>query len=552
MAEETKPGNGGAAAARIRTSARAESITVERLMELVSAGRVRMPKFQRDFKWEASDQRDLLDSIYRGYPVGTLLLWKNPPRGSEASRGLRGAAPTPDGELYLVVDGQQRITTLWNALGRKPEPKESALIFDMQKETFRSRPLTRDELEGLPPSGASEDQLPAVPVYLLLDAALLSEWVPQELSRETRRRYFDLGKQLREYQLAAYTVENADTEVLRIVFGRVNTSGKPMTRDEVFDAIVGSQVVEGDDAGLQLINASIKDIGFGAIDRSTLLSALEAIRGTKLGALDPQSLAAEQAAIELDRARSVLGIVVEFLRARAGVPHYLVCPYELPIVVLARFFALFPQPHERNLILLRRWFWRGSIAQRLGGASGTMQQHVDDIREHDEDGSVQRLLMRTGSPEGVVVDPNVTDRFSAASARGKAQLCALLAQSPRNLVTGARIEISELFANGSADVLRRILPGGDARGSSLAGKLLHPAVPTNVRRFVVGCEDEGSLMSHGIDATAMAALRADDAERFLESRAAILDRWIGTFFAGRAECERSDAPPLPSFARRTA
>lgn len=188
--------------------------------------------------------------------------------------------------------------------------------------------------------------------------------------------------------------------MLRIVFGRVNASGKPMTRDEVFDAIVGSQVVEGEDAGLQLINASIQDVGFGAIDRSTLQSALEAIRGTKLGALDPQTLAAELAAIELDRARSVLGVVVAFLRSRrAGVPHYLVCPYELPIVVLARFFALFPQPHERNLILLRRWFWRGSIAQRLGGASGTMQQHVDDIREHDEDGSVQRLLERTGSPE---------------------------------------------------------------------------------------------------------------------------------------------------------
>ena len=105
-------GNEGWKRWRMRTSARAESITVERLMELVSAGRIRMPKFQREFKWGASDQRDLLDSIYRGYPVGTLLLWKNPPSGSEATRGLRGAAPTPHGELFLVVDGQQRITTL--------------------------------------------------------------------------------------------------------------------------------------------------------------------------------------------------------------------------------------------------------------------------------------------------------------------------------------------------------------------------------------------------------------------------------------------------------
>ena len=130
MSDETKAGIGGPAMPRMRASARAESITVDRLMQLVSEGRVRMPKFQREFRWEASDRRDLLDSIYRGYPVGTLLLWKNPPSGTEASRGLQGAAPTPQGEVFLVVDGQQRITTLWNALGRRPDPKESALVFD--------------------------------------------------------------------------------------------------------------------------------------------------------------------------------------------------------------------------------------------------------------------------------------------------------------------------------------------------------------------------------------------------------------------------------------
>lgn len=533
-----------------RPSARAESITVERLIQLVAAGRVRMPKFQRDLKWTATDRRDLLDSIYRGYPVGTILLWKDPPSSTEASRGLPGAPPPPPGEAFLVVDGQQRIATLWNALARKPEPKESALVFDMQTGTFKSKPLTRSEREGTPPVGAKEDQLPPVPVYLLLDAALLSEWVPQELSRETRRRYFELGKQIREYQLAAYLVENADVSVLREVFGRLNTLGKAMTREEVFDAIVGSKVVDGDDAGLQLVNAAIRDADFGEVDRSTLLNALEAIRGTKIGSLDPRSITETQAASELARGREVLEKVVRFLK-HVGVPHYQVCPYELPIVVLARFFALFPKPRERNLILLKRWFWRGAIAERHGGASGTMQQHVDDIQEKEEDASVQRLLQRTGSPEGIIIEPKVTEKFRAATARGKAQLCALLAQAPRHLVSGERIEVAALFAAGSA-VLHRIFPVGDGEGSALASKLIHPSVPSNVKRFILACEDEGALFSHGIDATARERLRGDDTKGFLDARAAIFDRWIRAFFESHTECARSDDPPVTSFSRRIA
>src|ERR1700722_16287144 len=81
--------------ARMEGAARAESMTVERLLQLASERRLRMPDFQRPFRWENADRRDLLDSIHRGYPVGTILLWKNPPNGPAAGRPLFAAAPTP-------------------------------------------------------------------------------------------------------------------------------------------------------------------------------------------------------------------------------------------------------------------------------------------------------------------------------------------------------------------------------------------------------------------------------------------------------------------------
>src|SRR5690606_24025111 len=229
---------------RMSTAARADAMSVEDVIQLASEGRLRMPGFQRAFRWEAKDRRDLLDSIYRGYPVGTLLLWKNPPSATEAGRPLGAMSiAQPQGDRYLVVDGQQRLTTLWEALGRAPAPGEMALVFDIEREEVVSRPLTPDEIEGRPPSRREEGEdegVPQVPLHLVLDAAVPSAWAASWTSLEDKRRGFELGERLRGDKLGRYVVERADSGGVGHVFDRINSPGKPMRREEVFDAVIGS------------------------------------------------------------------------------------------------------------------------------------------------------------------------------------------------------------------------------------------------------------------------------------------------------------------------
>lgn len=542
------------------TAARAESMAVEDVIRLASEGRLRMPGFQRAFRWEAKDRRALLDSIYRGYPVGTLLLWKNPPSATEAGRplGVMGVAK-PQGDRYLVVDGQQRLTTLWEGLGRAPAPGEMALVFDIEREEVVSRPLTPDEREGRPPPRGEEgedERLPPVPLHLVLDAALLSAWVPSWMSIEDKRRYFELGKRIREHKLGLYVVEHADIDALRHVFDRVNSTGKSMRREEVFDALIGSQIAQDGNTGLALVNAQLADLGFGAIEPTTILKAFEAIRGDKVGKLDPRTLDVAVAEADLIRTATALRAAVTFLRATAHVPHVAVRPYELPMVVLARFFALHDHPSERSLILLRRWLWRGSLGERLSGASSSMQQHVDDVTE-DEAESVQALLRRTGSPGGFSLDDAEWGRTitaSMASARGKTMICALLARQPRNLVTGERLDASDLFRDGVTDVLRPILRGstsGVHLDRGVINKLLHPSGPA-ARSLILECTDEAALFSHGIEAEAREGLRRGDVDTFFAHRDASLRRSTEAFFASHTEEERDDAPPIAALTRRSA
>jgi len=98
------------------TQPSATTYDLEDLVERAWAGQIRVPHSQRDFRWSSRDVRRLFESIVRGFPIGSLLIWV---RKSPAQRIRLGSleidAPASDSALW-VVDGQQRITSLANAL----------------------------------------------------------------------------------------------------------------------------------------------------------------------------------------------------------------------------------------------------------------------------------------------------------------------------------------------------------------------------------------------------------------------------------------------------
>ncbi|MFN8415444.1 MAG: DUF262 domain-containing protein [Cytophagaceae bacterium] len=81
---------------------------VETLLSWIKAGEIAIPEIQRPFVWKASKVRDLIDSLYHGYPVGYIITWRNPDvklKNGELSAGKK-----------VLIDGQQRITALTAAI----------------------------------------------------------------------------------------------------------------------------------------------------------------------------------------------------------------------------------------------------------------------------------------------------------------------------------------------------------------------------------------------------------------------------------------------------
>ena len=98
--------------------AKAEA-TVEELVSKIERGELRLPEMQRRYVWRSSRVRDLLDSLYRGYPSGAILIWETDEVVPQQSFAVEQQS-NPYAKTQLLLDGQQRLTSLSAVIRGKP------------------------------------------------------------------------------------------------------------------------------------------------------------------------------------------------------------------------------------------------------------------------------------------------------------------------------------------------------------------------------------------------------------------------------------------------
>ena len=105
------------------------------LLEEVETGQIKIPQFQRQFVWDISSSAKLIDSILKGYPIGTFIFW----RTNERLRAIRNIGnikliEPKDGEyVNYVLDGQQRITSVFAALKGQQIERDNGKFEDFSK-----------------------------------------------------------------------------------------------------------------------------------------------------------------------------------------------------------------------------------------------------------------------------------------------------------------------------------------------------------------------------------------------------------------------------------
>jgi len=199
--------------------------SIETLLTWVKSGEIAIPEIQRPFVWDATKVRNLLDSLYQGYPVGYLIAWRNPTvklKDGTSSAGKR-----------ILIDGQQRVTALMAALlGREVLTKDYETVririaFHPQEERFEvANPAIRKDvawIEDVAAVFAPESSLSE-----LTDAYAEKNRTADR--KRVSRVLENLRKVINNHVGVIDLADDLDIETVTEIFIRVNSAGTELSQ----------------------------------------------------------------------------------------------------------------------------------------------------------------------------------------------------------------------------------------------------------------------------------------------------------------------------------
>ena len=528
----------------VRTSERpkARQYSVQELVEMAQRGELRVPEWQRLFKWKTNNIRELLDSLEKGFPIGTLLLWKRPepaPAGT-LQLGPHAFPVKQSADALWVIDGRQRLTTLAGVFWRRGSPDRDPGTRDMFTWAY-----DLSSGEWLNP-GAKEAWKPEwLPADRLVDATDLVAWIASRadaLTPEMKARASSLARDIREYEIPAVIVAAERDETLRVIFQRTNDAGVRLRANETFDALQGALTAERPSTIRELATVPV-EMGFGKLDPDWLLKIVIQVAG---GDFTNAHVTDNASAADIPRTADALRRALAFLMADVGIPNEALLPYRLPLAVLTAFFDKHPSPKPRSLDLLARWVWRGAASGEHQGENIPTVRSLFSAIDEQEEPSVQRLLaLSSRSPPGFRSFARVNTRTAAT----RLELLALLSLMPRDLETGAELDGAGLIASHGSKALPAVVSNGNSGRGELAETMVNRVAQPPERRHVddlLAQAPESWASTHGVDGRAQDYLRNGQLDRFLEARHARLSTLFREFFEARTRPDEPDRPSISS------
>lgn len=198
---------------------------IETLLTWVKSGEIAIPEIQRPFVWDATKVRNLLDSLYRGYPVGYLIAWRNP--------SVRLKDGTTSSGKRILIDGQQRVTALMAALlGQEVLTKDYETVririaFHPVEERFEvSNPAIRKDSAWIPDLAAVFS--PDASLTELTDE--YSERNPDADRKQVSRILERVRKIINNHVGIIELAEDLDIETVTEIFIRVNSAGASLSQ----------------------------------------------------------------------------------------------------------------------------------------------------------------------------------------------------------------------------------------------------------------------------------------------------------------------------------
>ncbi len=407
------------------------------LLTDIERGQVKIPQFQRDFVWTIQKSAALLDSIIKGYPVGTFIFWSTKDR----LRSVRDLGNTPlpepkEGEtVSFVLDGQQRLTSLYASLRGLKVQRNSG-----KEDDFAQMFINLEASE--------DDQIVLTEVSDLPDGT----WIRlhdliyggfQQLAAFPQRyhaRLSEYRRRVESYDFSIIQVKDVPIDVATEIFTRINVGGKPLSVFEIMVAKTYDEVREFDLAEkFDELIAKLEPLDYETISDATLLQLVSLILTKDCKKQTILKLSKTAFIDAWPRAIDAFERAVEFFRNSYRIPVSQLLPYNTLLVPFAYFFYHHPdKPSAEQRPLLEDFFWRCSLGARY--SSSVESKLAQDVRRID-------LILDGKSPDydwAVDITPEfLLDNgwFNAGRSSIKAILCLYAFQQPKSFNDNSLVSI---------------------------------------------------------------------------------------------------------------
>ena len=421
------------------------NVRLNTLVERIGSGDIKLPAFQRGFVWEPDQILRLLDSIYQGFPIGSILLWRtNEHLSSERNIGGFELPDTATGyPVNYLLDGQQRLTSLYAVFRphEEAQDKEPAEAFNV---------AFVPETEEFVPAG--EAPVASINLARVLDVQKMIT----ELGRfedQDRKMIAHLQDTFKDYEVPVVTIAEKEHREVCDIFERINSMGTPLTTMELLTAWTWSESFDLR-VRLGVLQGEIEEAGFGFIENRTLLQCVAALSSGEISTQSIVDVEPNDIVGSIESLQQGLRGAVDFFGKELSIWSLDFLPFPVQLIPLVWFYSHEPKPNSRQLRLLKRWFWRSSFALRY--AQGTNRNVAADILGMGQ-------VLRGDDDAFSLLPALVESKFfvrtwAIRSAAAKAHACLLAQQVPRSLLSGVTLDLGEVLSRYNAREFHHIFP----------------------------------------------------------------------------------------------
>ena len=420
----------------------------------IDSGRTKLPMFQRDFVWDKAQTAKLLDSIIKGYPVGTFIFWKTRDRVRHyRDIGNISLPEPPTGDaIQYVLDGQQRITSLYAVRKglRITRDNEEIDYKDICIDLSADPVGEEDAVLPEPPEGSK-----TISVHDVLTKGITDF---DSYSADHRQKIHTCQAALTGYDFSVIEIPEYGIDVACDIFTRINTGGRALSLFEIMVAKTYApeasfdleekyqELLEGGDDDSE---KCLADASFETIPAITILQCISAhlcggIRQSDILRLDRKSVTEAW-----PRVKQTVFAAIDHLQSHLGVSVSRLLPYPVLLVPFSHFFdlnGLLPATTEQCR-LLAEYFYRASLGNRYTSGVGTKM--LSDLHKIAQIHKGERPSYQ-GEEFHISPESLAERRFAINDAYSKAILCLLVSQGPRNLQNNGVVKVNNSWLRKSA------------------------------------------------------------------------------------------------------